>query len=319
MMSARKIYKYIFLKILDILKIDKKYLKLIKSSEYLVVLNLHRVSNDKNSFYPSLTPQLFEALLKYITKEFNVITFQEIEEYKNSKKPSIILSFDDGFYDFKESAMPILKKYNIKANLNIIPKCIENREPIWDVMLGDILNQLPIKIINQIELGEFNIKLNYKNRSKYGLALTRYLKQKTYIDREELWKNIKNSTEKYDIKFTQMLNKKEIIEISEIHEIGVHSYSHESMGIESKEYFEEDFFKCKEYFENILKLPLDIYAFPSGSYQEYQLDYLEENKIKYILLVGEEYSSYHSNRYSRFTYYADSISEIKIRVVGFHR
>jgi len=318
-MSARKIYKYIFFKILDIFNTDRKYLKLIKYNENLVILNLHRVSNDKNPFYPSLSPKLFEALLKYISKEFNVITFREIEKYKNSKKPNMILSFDDGFYDFLEYAIPLLKKYDVQANLNVIPQCIESSKPVWDMILGDFLNQAPMELINQIELPNFEIKLSKSNKSQYGLALTRYLKQLSKEEREKLWINIDKSINKLDIKFTKMLSRNEIIEISKKHEIGVHSYAHESMAIESKEYFEEDFFKCKGYFENILKLPLDIYAFPSGSYQNYQLDFLQENGIEHILLVDEEYSNYHTNRHSRFTYYADSISEVKIRAVGFHR
>ena len=124
---------------------------------------------------------------------------------------------------------------------------------------------------------------------------------------------------KLDIKFTKMLSKDDIIEIAKIHEIGAHSYSHESMGIESKEYFENDFLKCQKYFEKKLGLPFDIYAFPSGSYQNYQLDFLQQNGIEYILLVNENYAHYESKIYDRFTFYGNSVNEIKMRALGWHR
>jgi hypothetical protein len=89
------------------------------------------------------------------------------------------------------------------------------------------------------------------------------------------------------------------------------------MNFESKEFFEEDFYKCKKYFKEVLKLPLDIYAFPSGRYDNYQLDFLEKNRITHILLVNEKYSNYHTNRHCRFTYYADSVSEVKMRALGY--
>jgi peptidoglycan/xylan/chitin deacetylase (PgdA/CDA1 family) len=298
---------------------QKSYINKIVSNHHLIILNLHRVSNEVNPFYPSLTPKLFEELLKFITKEFNVITFKEIEKYKDSKKPNLILSFDDGFYDFLEYAMPILEKYNVRANLNVIPQCIESGKPVWDVMLGDFLDQAPVEWVNQIELPDFEMKLNESNKSQYGLALTHYLKQRSKEERKKLWVSIDKGIQELDITLTKMLNKDEIIQISKIHEIGAHSYSHESMGIESKEYFETDFFKCEEYFKNKIKLPLDIYAFPSGSYQDYQLDFLEKNGINHILLVGEKYSDHCTNRHFRFTYYADSTSEVKLRALGFHR
>ena len=113
-----------------------------------------------------------------------------------------------------------------------------------------------------------------------------------------------------------MLNSNDIIEISKIHEIGCHSYSHESMAIESKDFFEKDFFKCKEYFKNILNLPLNIYAFPSGSYKHNQLKFLQNNGVKHILLVNEDYSNYETSIYNRFTFYGSSIYELKLRALG---
>lgn len=318
-MSAKKLSKSAYFKILDILNFDKRYLKSIVQNEYLTILNLHRVSNDHNPFYPSLTPSLFDDLLKYIINEFNVITFEDVEKYKNSKKPNIILSFDDGFYDFLEYAVPILKKYNICVNLNVIPQCIESGKPVWDVVLGDFLNSVPSEVMNNLDFPGFNMILTGTNKSSYGLALTRYLKNRPKEERVKLWDTIEKAMHPYKINFTRMLNRNEIIEISKVHEIGVHSYSHESMGIETKEFFEEDFLRCKEYFDKTLSLPMNIYAFPSGSYKEYQLDFLEKNGIEHILLVNEEYSNNYTNKHNRFTYYADSKSEVKMRSVGFQR
>jgi len=318
-MILKQIYKNIFFKTLDISNFDKRYLNSIHKEKNLVILNLHRVSDNKNLFYPSLSPKLFNELLKYIVKNFNVITFREIEEYRNSKKPNIILSFDDGFYDFVEYAMPLLDKYNISVNQNIIPSCIESGKPVWDVMLGDFLNQVPIKIVNQLKFPHFEMQLTTNNKIQFGLALTHYLKNRPKEKREILWKQIDTIIKKENIELTRMLNRDEVIEISKTHEIGCHSYSHESMGIESKEFFENDFSKCQNYFKERLNLPLDIYAFPSGSYKKYQLDFLRESGIKHILLVNENYSIYNRDIYNRFTFYGDSISEIKIRALGWKK
>ncbi len=318
-MSIKKIYKEFFFKTLDILKIDKQYLKLIKQNKSLVILNLHRVSENTNPFYPSLSPKHFEELLKFITKEFNVITFAEIEEYRNSTKPNLILSFDDGFYDFIEYAVALMEKYGVSANQNIIPSCVETDLPVWDVMLGDFLNVAPIKLVNEMQLDGFSMKLMTSNQVQYGLALTRFLKMRPMTERKRLWRVIEEAMRKVEVSFTRMLSAEEIKSLSKNYEIGAHSYSHESMGIESDDFFKEDFQKCKRFFDEKLRLPLDIYAFPSGSYKNNQFDYLRDNGLKHILLVDEEYATYGRDIYPRFTFYANSISEIKMRALGWTR
>lgn len=299
---------------------QKKYMNNILNNNHLTILNLHRVSTEINLFYPPLQPKLFEELLKFILKNFNIITFNEIQEYKNHSKPSLILSFDDGFKDFIDYAVPIMDKYNVKSNQNVIPTCIENNSAVWDVKIFDFLNSSPYSLINEIKLPNFTMKINKNNKVFYGLELMKYLKSYNKEEREKLFLNLnevinKNST----IQYTEMMNKKEIIEIAKVHEVGVHSFSHESMGLESKQYFEDDFLKCKDYFKNQLGLPLNIYAFPSGSHKASQLEFLKKNSIEHILLVNENYSSYQKNIHDRFTFYGDSISEIKVRALGWHR
>ena len=308
---------------LDSVGMQRKYLKNIQKNHQLTILNLHKVSPEKNPFYPPLDPKLFDALLEYISKHFNIITFDEIEKQKDSQKPNIILSFDDGYYDFLEYAMPVLEKHNARANLNVIPEYVESGLPMWNIRLYDFLNCASLDEINDIKLTGFNDQLandNEQSKSKFGLALSRFLKNRPRVERDELLKELFQKTNKYhDVKYTRMLNSKEVIEISKIHEIGVHSYSHESMGFESKEYFEKDFQLCENYFKNELELPLNIYTFPNGSYQDYQIDFLIQHKIDHVLLVENKYADYKSIVKKRFTFYADSVSEVKMRAVGFYK
>ncbi len=73
-------------------------------------LNSDRCSNDYN---------IFEAHLKYISKNFTS-TFPTSTLPKNP----ICLVFDDGYCDFYFLIFPLLKKYNLKALLAVIPEYI---------------------------------------------------------------------------------------------------------------------------------------------------------------------------------------------------
>lgn len=317
-MGKTKYIKKIYFKLEEIRNL-KKYLKNIKFYKYLTVLNLHKISDENNPFYPATEPKLFEELLSFIVKEFNVITFKEIKEFKNSSKPNIILSFDDGFYDYLEYAVPIMERYGVKSNQNIIPSCVKSGLPHWDVQLGDFLNQAPSSLINELKLPNFSLKLSRNNRAQFGLELTKYLKQFSKEKRKPLWEEIEKLMSRAEIKYTKMLSINDIKYISKTHEIGAHSYEHDSMALESDDFFINDFKKCRNFFKQELQTDLDIYAFPSGSYNKFHLEYLIQEKVKYILLVNEKYSNYSDNKYNRFTFYGNSVSEIKMRAVGWQR
>src|SRR5258705_10541707 len=81
----------------------------------ITVLNLPRITPEQDFFFKPITPAHFESLLKYVAKHYNVITIGEIHSLQTARerkqKPYLILSFDDGYYDFMEYALPLLIKY----------------------------------------------------------------------------------------------------------------------------------------------------------------------------------------------------------------
>jgi peptidoglycan/xylan/chitin deacetylase (PgdA/CDA1 family) len=98
-------------------------------------------------------------------------------------------------------------------------------------------------------------------------------------------------------------------------ELGNHSYSHESMALQPDKYFKEDYFRACRVFKAINVSPR-IYAFPNGNYQQWMVDFLFEQNVKNILLVNDSYSSINSRVHDRITFYAETISEAKVRASG---
>jgi peptidoglycan/xylan/chitin deacetylase (PgdA/CDA1 family) len=310
---------YYFLQ--KILRKDAGLLEKIRRENLVTVLNLHQVSPHENPFWSPLKPEIFDDLLFFLKEKFEVVLFREIAETK-TEKPLGVLSFDDGYYNFYEFAAPILKKHGLRANMNIIPSCVESGEPMWNIKLYDFLNGAPKKAIDEINLPGFEHRLtgeNFAAKVGYGLKISRFLKNRPRSEREELWRKIENLINNSQFPQTRMMNRNEISEIARMHEIGVHSFSHESMEFETDAFFEEDFEKCAVYFENKLGLPLEIYAFPNGSYRKEQIPALQARGIKHILLVGEEYAKKGEGVYPRFTIYGSSKLETRFQALGFNK
>jgi peptidoglycan/xylan/chitin deacetylase (PgdA/CDA1 family) len=299
---------------------DKSRIGQIRREKKVAILNLHRVSPQENPFWSPLDPKVFEELLKFLKSDFQVLTFGTLDAIGRSDKPAAILSFDDGYYDFIEYALPLLEKYGMQANMNIIPQCAESGNPIWNVRLYDFLNSAPRKLISDIKLPGFDAELKDGSRPAkviYGLKLSRFLKNRPRGERENIWREIEPYLEKADFPQTRMMTAAEIRGIAAVTEIGVHSFSHESMGFEPDGFFEQDFASCRDYFAEKLQLPLTAYAFPNGSYRDTQIDFLRQNGIKHILLVDEKLADTGTDVYPRLTVYGDSRREIRFKSLGF--
>ncbi|MBK8809905.1 MAG: polysaccharide deacetylase family protein [Acidobacteria bacterium] len=264
---------------------------------------------------------IFDDLLGFLTENFEIVGFRDLESVVTNR-PLAILSFDDGYHNFIEYAIPLLEKHRLKANMNIIPACAESGIPIWNVRLYDFLNSTDRRVINSLEIPGFEKKLagdSTSDRVNFGLAISSYLKNRPRSEREQIFEAIESTISQHEIRMTRMMDIKEIREVAGDHEIGVHSYSHESMAFESDEFFSADLAQCIGFFEEQLGSAVDIYAFPNGSYRESQLDILKMNGIRFPLLVDEDYSRRTGECFPRFTIYGNQRWEARFQALGINR
>lgn len=80
----------------------------------------------------ALTPETFDAQMLYLKENgYQVVTFADLEDYYQNKKPlprsPIILSFDDGWKDQFKYAFPILKKYGYTATFFVFTNSIDHK------------------------------------------------------------------------------------------------------------------------------------------------------------------------------------------------
>lgn len=120
------------------------FLKNIKENRsYLPILCYHSVNEEWNQECDPISPSLFEQHLIYIKENFNVLSLSDLSEELPSfnGRPSLIITFDDGYRDNAEVAFELLKKYDLKATIFIATGFIDKEvnlglEPMsWDQIL----------------------------------------------------------------------------------------------------------------------------------------------------------------------------------------
>ncbi|RYZ26937.1 MAG: polysaccharide deacetylase family protein [Chitinophagaceae bacterium] len=94
----------------------------------------HRVSDDKDKLWMPMPLKLFEEIIRYLTKNFQVVMLEEFLQHPasfKSKKSLVTISFDDGYKDNLEYAAPLLQKYNCPASFYVVTDCIDRNIPTW--------------------------------------------------------------------------------------------------------------------------------------------------------------------------------------------
>jgi peptidoglycan/xylan/chitin deacetylase (PgdA/CDA1 family) len=110
------------------------------SGKRLTILTFHRITNpDRASIgLPSicLSRENFDSLLKFVLKHYTVISLEQYLTFAQNGRAArrrnyLILSFDDGYREMKEVALPTLRKYDLPAVLFVPSDAIDSGGYFW--------------------------------------------------------------------------------------------------------------------------------------------------------------------------------------------
>ena len=93
------------------------------------LLTFHRIKPEPDGYDYTVTIGSFEKQMDYLTR--NGYRFLFSDEYRKMNEKAVILMFDDGWADNWEYLFPLLKKYRIKATINLIcmRSLVEDHDP----------------------------------------------------------------------------------------------------------------------------------------------------------------------------------------------
>jgi peptidoglycan/xylan/chitin deacetylase (PgdA/CDA1 family) len=125
-----------FKKILNIFSFLKRKITSIFFSTSTMLL-YHRVADISDDPHQlSVSIRNFESQIKYLNENFNIISLPKLISNINNKIISnndIVITFDDGYYDNFQNALPILRKFNAPATIFITAGNIDKESPFyWD-------------------------------------------------------------------------------------------------------------------------------------------------------------------------------------------
>jgi len=255
--------------------------------ENIKVLCFHRVSDIKSAAYPPMPVKVFERLIVYLIKKFDIISFKEL--HKQTSKPKLIITFDDGYEDFLTDVLPIIKKHNVKVLLSLIPHAVETSICPWSQILNKCIenalhNNLAFEI-PEIDLGKRNLSI--KNVEKFAVSTYLKLSLRDSVEVEGIIENLK---ERYKPILTPMLSWEQLllIKASGLVDFASHSLTHANLtAISDIKTLEKEIILSKQIIEDKLSTKVEIFTPPGGNYNSSTEKLVYNNGYRFLLKVDD--------------------------------
>jgi peptidoglycan/xylan/chitin deacetylase (PgdA/CDA1 family) len=273
----------------------------------------HGVSRD-NSFAINgrhLPAAQFEKQLRYFKRNFNIVPLTDLCEMKLKgilpEKHTIALTFDDGYLNNIQNALPLLKKYQIPATFFISSVSIETRNYIQPTDYLDLIN---FSIADTIEINGKIFKkdryhlvdVNDKKSNIYqyinSLSLSRWTK--TFSDLQ-LRYPYKDVTRNVNAETYRLITSSALTALfqSDLITIGSHGHLHVNLSVLSDTEIKDQLGTSKEIFSRHCLKPVEILAFPYGYFNEMALSASRKLGYRYLIAGGGVEPEYRADVFPR--------------------
>jgi peptidoglycan/xylan/chitin deacetylase (PgdA/CDA1 family) len=218
-----------------------------------------------------ITQKTFEEHLKLYREHFNVVSLDDF--YNKRFQPdrlNICLTFDDGFANNYNYALPLLEQYRIPATFFITAIGAAGYNILWNDMLSIASKYGPARLVFQ------NVTYHKNRYNKYMdagcIALDSHLRKTIFSNKAELIRLLDKlvpfrKTGHYIDHWLQMtVEQIQKMSASPFATIGSHGYYHNDLAEIDAGALGKELYESKTYLENITGKSINSIAFPYGSY-----------------------------------------------------
>lgn len=289
----------------------------------------HRVSPERDLLWDPIAPATFERMIRFISKNYQVVPLEETILHTDPKKKSksqAAIVFDDGYKDFADYSLPILKKYQCSSSMYVVTDCVEQQQPPWTYILDyhfihsrkmklQLSKELLPSLLANTDFSDINA------RFQFARQLKPFLKKVTNTTRLQLYQQVLESLDDVTVPSNLIMNWKELNEIKkEGVVIGSHTRSHPLLNkLETTEEIVEELKGSAKLIEKHLgHFPVTI-SYPIGGYNEQVKKLAAEQGYRIGLAVNQiNYNTTLQDHFEipRIELYNESMLKSRLRISG---
>jgi len=241
----------------------------------LIILNYHNFSKYNNykikrgHILETGYAANFEKQIRFLKKQFGFCYPDDFFAGKCKPGISVLITFDDGYKDNYDFALPILKKYDAAAVFFITTNFIGSTNWLWHDMVRYLV------VTGKINENEAEHQLKRINQ---GFPVDKEFKNKIETLFPETPKRL-------------MMNWEEVKQLAKNgFVIGSHTANHKVLSSFDKNEQQNEIETSINEIKQNLQIKTEHFAFPNGLYNETTLDILKNNKIKYAYTTEDGFN-----------------------------
>ena len=289
----------------------------------VLILLFHKVSSNNVTHYKPVPTEVFEKITSYFKRKGHFTSFSKLSQKQYSKKQlNVILSFDDNHKELITNVLPVLKKYNVSANINIDTETLETGLPQDNIRVYNALNHSSESHYSNSTYFDKPISLKQNEVEKVFSTKLGSLKKE---ERRSFSNDVCSKLIDSNLSFLDQVGNKNDVELFQKYgcEIGSHSHSHCMFDNEDEEILKMELTTSKNILENISGNSIDIIAFPNGRTNNEINQITTSLGFKTLLLTEGERDSFNviddqKNQFFRLNMYHQSFNESLAYVFGMH-
>lgn len=251
--------------------------------ERVLCLLYHRVNPVKDDIYHlTVSPCNFEEQIRYLKEHIPILRFEE--DWTKPGGDGVVITFDDGYADNYEYALPILEKYHVPATIFVSTGYVGMGQEYWWDEIARVLTR-DIDYPEWFELKDSLYQYRWDTRSPEARremvrSLHWMLKLDPDVERANLWlEQIRSwaGIGPAGRKENLPVDKRQLQELSRSPyiTIGAHTVNHRSLGVQTKEGHRYEIGASICFLEKKLKRKICSFSYPFGSVVHFNQDTLE--------------------------------------------
>lgn len=235
----------------------------------LSILIFHRVHASTDSIFPNEPDaQRFDRLMRFVANTFNVMNLGEAAtRLANGTLPSrsLVITFDDGYADNAEIALPILRRHGLVATFFISTGFLDGGR-MWNDSVIECLRNTRKTTLNLDEFGLGQVTANTADERRQAIEiLLPRVKYLTLAEREAAIAQLQRICELPALPTDLMMTTDQVRELhASGMECGGHTVNHPILQSLSLNDVRDEIGLGKRRLESIVDSHIDVFAYPNG-------------------------------------------------------
>ena len=235
------------------------------------ILLYHRVATCASDVHAlCVPPDVFRRQIARLVRDRRIVPLRELALAAMqgvSLDGAVALTFDDGYLDNLEVAVPILAEFGVPATLFITSEQLGRpRRFWWDVLEASVLRSSADRIALRIAGDAWSRPLGGERRATHD-ELYSLLKRSGPAVRDDVVRQltVRDSDDDHDAARPVVADELRALAALPGVEIGAHSVHHLDLAAVSRTELFQEVFECRTTLERVIGRAVDLFAYPFGS------------------------------------------------------